>query len=118
MIRSKKIRNLYITPYLVISIFFILIPLFLIFRYALTTEDGAFTLENIAAIARPEYLHALLLSIGLALISTLICVLIAYPLCLFLLEKNSRGAGMIFLLFILPLAMNTLLSTMAWMELK
>lgn len=114
MIRSRKIRNLFLTPYLLIAVCFILIPLFLIFRYGFTAEDGTLTWQNIAVIARPEYLRALLLSVGLALISTLVCVLIAYPLCLILIEKTRRGGGTVFLLFILPLAMNTLLSTMAW----
>ena len=114
MIRSAKTRKLFLSPFLFFSVAFILIPLFLILRYGLTTEAGQLTWENIAVIVRPEYRHALLLSVLLALISTLICILIAYPLCLLLLEKRSSGAGTLFLLFILPLAMNTLLSTMAW----
>ena len=37
---------------------FIIIPLLMIFYYGLTDEDGAFTLENVAAIASPEHLKA------------------------------------------------------------
>ena len=114
MIRSRSIRNLFLSPYAIFALAFILIPLVLIFRCGFTTDAGQFTLENIAIIARPEYRRALLLSIVLALISTFCCVLIAYPLCLFLLEKTERGFTTLFVLFLLPLAMNTLLSTMAW----
>ena len=107
-------RRLFLSPYLIFAFVFILAPLFLILRYGFSTEDGALTWENIAMIARPEYRHALFLSVVLAVISTLICILIAYPLCLILIGGKTRSAGILFILFILPLAMNTLLSTMAW----
>ncbi|MBR2560757.1 MAG: ABC transporter permease [Eubacterium sp.] len=114
MIRSNSVRRLFLTPYMFIALFCILIPLFLILRYGFTTPDGKLTWSNIAIIARPEYLRALGLSVLLAAVSTLICLLIAYPLCLLLIEKTRSGKSMFFILFILPLAMNTLLSTMAW----
>lgn len=114
MIRSRLTRNVFLTPYVFFALAFILLPLVLILRFGLTDDAGYLTLQNIAVIARPEYLRALGLSVLLALISTLLCVLIAYPLCLFLLEKTSRGWTTILILFLLPLAMNTLLSTMAW----
>ena len=114
MIRANSTKRVFLAPYLFFALFCILIPLFLILRYGFTTADGKGTLQNIAIIARPEYLHALGRSVLLAAVSTFLCLLIAYPLCLILTEKNVRGAGILFILFILPLAMNTLLSTMAW----
>ena len=60
------------------------------------------------------YLDALKLSVMLALISTVVCLLLAYPLCLILTEKERDNTTIISLLFILPLWMNSLLSTMAW----
>ena len=114
MIRSGSVRRLFLAPYLVFAVFFILVPLFLILRYGFTTPEGTLTWENIAIIARPEYLHALGLSVLLAAVSTAICLLISYPLCLFLIQRERNGAGTLFVLFILPLLMNTLLSTMAW----
>ncbi|MCF0145124.1 MAG: ABC transporter permease, partial [Eubacterium sp.] len=97
-------------PWFVFAILFILIPLFLVFSYGFTTPEGKLTWDNVAVIARPEYLRALLLSVGLALISTAICIVIAYPLCLFLIEKSPSKQVTLFILFVIPLAMNTLLS--------
>ena len=70
------------TPYTLWSVVFIIIPLCMIFYYGLTDKTGAFTLENIAAIATAEHAKALRLSILLSLISTLICFLLAYPLAM------------------------------------
>ena len=74
--------------YLFWSIAFIIIPLCMIFYYGLTDRSGAFTLENIVAIASPEHAKALWLSILLSVISTVICLILAYPLAMILTAKN------------------------------
>jgi spermidine/putrescine transport system permease protein len=61
-----------------------------------------------------EYLKALGLSVELALISTFICLVLAYPLCLILRERKESRGLLVFVLFLLPLWMNSLLTTMAW----
>ena len=63
-------------PYLFWSAAFIIIPLCMIFYYGLTDRSGAFTLENILAIASPEHAKALWLSILLSIISTLVCLIL------------------------------------------
>ena len=69
-------------PFTVWGIVFILIPLFMIFYYGLIDTDKHFTLANITAIAEPEHLKALGLSIVLSLIATIICLVLAYPLAI------------------------------------
>ena len=59
-------------------------------------------------------MKALGLSVELALISTFICLVLAYPLCLILRERKESRGLLVFLLFLLPLWMNSLLTTMAW----
>ena len=113
MINSAAIRNLFAAPFLIWAVLFIFCPVVAIAWYGLTDAHGAFTLANISLIAHWEYLKALELSIVLALISTVICLVVAYPLCLILTEKK-RGKGSLFLLFVLPMWMNSLLTTMAW----
>lgn len=104
-------------PYLVWAIAFIIIPLLMIFYYGLTDKTGAFTLENIAAIATAEHAKALWLSLGLSLVSTVICLLLAYPLALILAQRNVSQQSFIVLIFILPMWMNFLLRTLAWQTL-
>lgn len=114
MINSAAIRNLFAAPFLIWAVLFIFCPVVAIAWYGLTDAHGAFTLANISLIAHWEYLKALELSIVLALISTVICLVVAYPLCLILTEKERGKGSLLFLLFVLPMWMNSLLTTMAW----
>ena len=114
MINSAAIRNLFAAPFLIWAVLFIFCPVVAIAWYGLTDAQGAMTLANISLMTHWEYLKALELSIVLALISTVICLIVAYPLCLILTEKKRRKGSLLFLLFILPMRMNSLLTTMAW----
>lgn len=114
MFQSAKIRNLFLVPFVLWAGIFIFVPLIFIIWYGLTNPDGAFTLENLAMIFQTEFFKSLEMSVLLALISTVICLILAYPLCLILVERAKSAGLIITLLFVLPLWMNTLLSTMAW----
>lgn len=111
---NKKMLSL---PYLFWCAAFILIPLFMVVYYGITDKTGAFTLENICAIATAEHSKALWISILLSLISTLICLLLAYPLAMILAHMNVNQHSFVVLIFILPMWMNFLLRTMAWQTL-
>ena len=113
MINSAAIRNLFAAPFLIWAVLFIFCPVVAIAWYGLTDAHGAFTLANNSLIAHWEYLKALELSIVLALISTVICLVVAYPLCLILTEKKRGKGSLLFLLFVLPMWMNSLLTSMA-----
>lgn len=106
-----------VTPYLFWSIAFIIIPLCMVFYYGLTDKTGVFTLDNVFAMGQSEHLEALILSILLSLISTIICLLLAYPLALILVNSGKSQSSMIVLIFILPMWMNFLLRTLAWQTL-
>lgn len=101
-------------PYIVWMIGFTVIPLLMILYYGLTDASGAFSFANVAAIAAPEHAQALWLSVKLSLISTAICLLLAYPLAMILKSMNRHANSLIVFLFILPMWMNSLLRTMAW----
>lgn len=107
-------RNVLLMPFLIWAGLFIFVPLICILWYGVTDSDGNFSLANMSLIFERNYLDALELSIVLALISTVICLLLAYPLCLILTERERDNTTIISLLFVLPLWMNSLLSTMAW----
>lgn len=112
-----KNRKLFAGPYLFWSVSFIIIPLLMIFYYGLTDKEGTFTWSNIAMMASPENLKALGLALLLSLVSTLICLVLAYPLAMILSEKNMNQTSLIVLIFILPMWMNFLLRTLAWQTL-
>lgn len=112
-----KSKKLLAGPYLFWSVSFIIIPLLMIFYYGLTDQDGAFTFANLAKITTPENLKALGLALLLSLISTLICLVMAYPLAMILASMNVNQTSFIVLIFILPMWMNFLLRTIAWQTL-
>lgn len=104
-------------PYLIWAAAFIIIPLCMIFYYGLTDRTGAFTLENVIAITTAEHAKALWLSLALSLVSTALCLLLAYPLAMILARRNVSQQSFIVLIFILPMWMNFLLRTLAWQTL-
>ncbi|CUX49836.1 ABC transporter permease [Clostridium sp. C105KSO13] len=112
-----KSRKLLTGPYLFWAVSFIIIPLLMIVYYGLTGKEGNFTLQNLAQVTAPENLKALGLALLLSFISTVICLLLAYPLAMILSEKNVNQSSFIVLIFILPMWMNSLLRTIAWQNL-
>lgn len=104
-------------PYLFWALGFIIIPLVMVFYYGLTSPEGKFTLSNIAQIAARENLKALGLALLLSLVSTFICLLLAYPLASILVNFSVNQTNLIVLIFVLPMWMNFLLRTLAWQTL-
>ena len=107
-------RKLLSAPYLVWILCGTLIPMAMVFYYGLTGDQGGFTLSNIAAIAETGHAKALWTSVLLSLVSTVICLLLAYPLGLILKKSGMGQKGLLVFLFVLPMWMNFLLRTMAW----
>ena len=105
------------SPYIVWSALFIVIPLCMILYYGLTDKTGAFTLENITAIASVGHAKALWRSLFLSLISTVLCFILAYPLAMILSNTKGNQYRFIILIFILPMWMNFLLRTLSWQAL-
>ena len=115
---SKKNMKQYLAgPYLIWMTGFTIIPLLMILWYGLTARNGAFTLENIRSIAEPDHIKALILSLGLSLISTVLCLVLAYPLAMILRGRGKSAGSFIVFIFILPMWMNFLLRTLAWQTL-
>ena len=108
---SKKLLS---SPFLIWIACGTLIPLAVIAYYGFTDRSGALTWNNVTAIFGAEHAKALGLALLLALISTVICFLLAFPLAMIL--KNSRigQKGFMIFLFVLHMWMNFLLRTMAW----
>ena len=101
-------------PYVFWMAVFVVIPLVLIVVYAFTNFDGEFTLENFDNI--DVFLQVFGNSVVLALIATAVCLLIAYPFSYFLAQEGPVFRKVAMLLIMLPMWMNFLLRTYAWMS--
>lgn len=114
---QKLSSHLLATPFYLWIAAFILIPLGMVLYYGFTDKTGAFTLENVTSMAGPEHIKALLVSIALSVISTIICFLMAYPLAYILSQMKVKSNQYVVFMFILPMWMNFLLRTLAWQTL-
>ncbi|MDO4619770.1 MAG: ABC transporter permease [Lachnospiraceae bacterium] len=117
MNKTKKIAGFLGIPYIIWGAVFIIIPLLMVVWYGLTDASGSFTLSNVAAIAEPAHRKALLLSVILSFAATVVCLLMAYPLSLFLTETQKDSNSLLTMMLIVPMWMNFLLRTYAWQSL-
>ena len=110
-------------PYLLWMTIFIVIPLLLIVVYGLTVGDSqnlssfSFSLSNLEKFLDPIYLKVLGKSINLAFISTVICLILGYPLAYIISKEKPNRRNLIIALFTIPMWMNFLLRTYSWITL-
>ncbi|MEA5012892.1 MAG: ABC transporter permease [Angelakisella sp.] len=102
-------------PYLIWSIIFVVVPLVLVAVFAFTNADGQFTMENISKVS--NYTAVFMRSIWLSVIATAICLLIGYPLAFIMSRCLPMGQRTLVMLIMLPMWINFLLRTYAWMTL-
>lgn len=107
--------------YLFWGLVFIVFPLFLILAHSLSANtdlsDFAFTLDNFSRFFEPLYLKILLMSLILAGVSTIFCLLIGYPVAYIISRMKEKLRNNMILIFIIPMWMNFLLRTYAWLTL-
>ena len=101
-------------PYYLWAAIFIVVPVIMVAYYAFTDESGAFTLDNIMGLQ--NYGGTFLLSFGLALASTAICLVIAYPFAYVMSRKKPGSQRIMMMLVMLPMWMNLLIRTYSWMN--
>ena len=106
-------RNLAL-PYAIFLGIMVVVPMLLIIIYAFMGKDGGFSLENFERfINQPEAANTFIYSIGIALITTIICIVLGYPAAYILSRLNASLAKVVVLLFIIPMWVNVLVRTLA-----
>lgn len=105
-------------PYGVFLALFVVFPLLLIFYYAFTNGGGRFGFGNfIEFFGNPSSLSNLFISIAIAMITTIVCLLIAYPVAYVLSRFKSARSYILVMLFVMPMWINFVLRAMALKEL-
>ena len=102
-------------PYLVWMTVFIAVPLLMIAVFAFTSNDGGFTIKNIQDVG--QYANIFFRSIWLSVIATAICLVMAYPVSFILSRMEKHKQATMLMIVMLPMWMNFLLRTYAWMTL-
>ena len=119
------VRRAVLAPYGVWAVLFILVPLFFVAYYAFTDNAFRFTTENITRFFTAKsqvgdkevytYLLIFWRSLKLAIISTIICLLMGYPIAYILSRAEARVQKILITLIMIPMWMNFLIRTYAWM---
>ena len=95
---------------------FTIVPLAIVAYFAFTdSQTGEFTMKNIANLG--NYMPILIKSIWLALISSLICLVIGYPVAYYIAGRNETTQRFLYMLVMLPMCISFLLRTLAWVSL-
>ena len=101
-------------PFALFLLLFVVIPLLLIVLYAFTDEEGAFTMGNFRKfLMHPEAMNTFIYSIGIAIITTIVCLVLGYPAAYILSQKQFNTSKTLVVLFILPMWVNILIRTLA-----
>ena len=110
----KNKRALFAVPYVGWLALFVLAPIMMVVLYAFTSAAGGFTLENFSRMG--TYAVVFPRSFRLALIATLVCLLIGYPVAYMVSRESPRFQRVAMMLIMLPMWMNFLLRTYSWMS--
>lgn len=129
--KSSALQRFLAAPYMVWAVLFILVPLVFIAYYAFTDDNFSFTFDNIARFfnATSEitaesgevtevrtYILIFRRSVRLAVISTLICFLLGYPVAYIISRMKPRTQKTMITVIMIPMWMNFLIRTYAWMN--
>ena len=109
--RPAIVRAVTVAPHGLWCLLFILAPLAFVVYYAFTDPSGSFTLDHIKEVFSAAYFAVLKRSVLLALESTAICLILAYPLALAVARMKPRNQSLAILLFMLPMWINLLIRT-------
>ena len=117
----KNKRSLFAVPYIVWMAFLVVIPIIIMVVYAFTTvpagatdDSLSFTLNNFTSMG--NYTVVFTRSFKLALIATLVCLLIGYPISYMIAKEGPRFQRIAMVLIMLPMWINFLLRTYSWMS--
>lgn len=107
-------RSTWALPYALFLGVFVALPLVLIVIFAFTNNQGELSLINFEKfITQPEAVNTFIYSIGIALVTTFLCILLGYPAAYILSNKNLNRSQTTVMLFILPMWINILVRTLA-----
>ena len=124
--RAGLVQRLTLAPYSFWAALFVVVPLFFVAYYAFTDAQFNFTLDNISRFFTASsavdggrevhtYLIIFLRSLKLAVISTVICLIMGYPMAYIISRAAPRTQKIMITLIMIPMWMNFLIRTYAWM---
>ncbi len=115
MRKTPLFQRIAAAPHILWAIMFIVAPMIFVLYFAFTDAEGNFSFSNISTLS--QYGNVFILSIAFALIATVVCLLIGYPLAYFMSRQSERAQKILMVLVMLPMWCNLLIRTYALMAL-
>lgn len=113
LLRLMGNRPAWAIPYIIFMAIFVVAPLLLVVYYSFV-DDGGFTFRYFQKFfLQPDSINTFIYSIGIALITTIVCILVGYPAAYFMANSKYGTPKVMAMLFILPMWINVLLRTLA-----
>ena len=113
--QSNIFQKMAAVPHTFWTVLFIVAPMLFVLYFAFTDGEGRFSFFNITQLG--QYTNVFILSIAFALIATVICLIIGYPLAYFMSRQSPRTKKILMVLIMLPMWCNLLIRTYALMAL-
>lgn len=117
---SRKVLGI---PYAVFLLIFVAAPLVVLLYFAFTNGQGQFTAENLTGFfSDPNTLGTLFYSFGIAVVTTAVCLLLAYPAAYILAVSKLKAKSVLVMLFVIPMWINfslritALKEILTWLE--
>ena len=113
--QSNIFQKMAAVPHTFWTVLFIVAPMLFVLYFAFTDGEGHFSFSNITQLG--QYTNVFILSIAFALIATVVCLIIGYPLAYFMSRQSPRAQKVLMVLIMLPMWCNLLIRTYALMAL-
>ena len=115
MKKGSLFQRMAAAPHIVWMILFIVAPMLFVLFFAFADSEGNFSFSNILSLS--QYSNVFILSIAFALIATVVCLIIGYPLAYFMSRTKPKTQKILMVLIMLPMWCNLLIRTYALMAL-
>ena len=115
-------KSLLSTPYILWTLLFTVIPLIIIFVFSISSSNQIgkisfnFTIDKYKQFFEPIYIDVFFRSVKLSLYSTIVCLIVGYPVAYIIANKGLRIRNFLIIFILLPQWTNFLLRTYAWMS--
>ena len=109
MKKTSLFQRIAAAPHILWAVLFIVAPMIFVLYFAFTGADGVFSFSNIASLSK--YGNVFILSIAFALIATVVCLLIGYPLAYVIAKAKPKNQKLFIMLLMLPMWTNLLIRT-------
>ncbi len=100
-----------LSPHLVWCVLFIVAPLLFVIYYSFTDKSGNFTFDNLSYLGSQEILKCIGISLVYALIATAVCLLLGYPMALFISKLPFKKQSFFNMLVMLPMWVSFIIRT-------